>query len=53
MWAGDRRGGERERERNIEWLDRALRPGKTEEAVDHRQNNSYFKAVGTSPMRSN
>ena len=26
---------------------------KTEEAVDHRQNNDYVKAVGTSPMRSN
>ena len=25
---------------------------KTEEAVDHRQNN-YVKAVGTSPVRSN
>ena len=37
-----------------EWLDRVLRPGKTEEAVDHRQNN-YVKAVGTaSPgLRSN
>ena len=27
-------------------------PQKTEEAVDHRQNN-YVKAVGTSLMRSN
>ena len=27
-------------------------PQKTEEAVDHRQNN-YVKAVGTSPVRSN
>ena len=26
---------------------------KTEEAVDHRQNNNYVKAVGTSPLRSN
>ena len=25
-------------------------PRKTEEAVDHRQNNNYVKAVGTSPM---
>ena len=25
---------------------------KTEEAVGHRQNNSYVKAAGTSPMRS-
>ena len=25
---------------------------KTEEAVDHRQNNNYVKAVGTSPVRS-
>ena len=43
IWDGERRGGgERERERNIEWLDRALRPGKTEEAVDHRQNSGDF-----------
>ena len=28
-------------------------PQKSEEAVDHRQNNSYIKAVGTSPVRSN
>ena len=28
-------------------------PQKTEEAVDHRQNNSYVKAVVTSPLRSN
>ena len=34
------------------WLDRALRPGKTEVAVDHRQNN-YVEAVGASPLRSN
>ena len=27
-------------------------PQKTEEAVDHRQNNSYVKAAGTSPLRS-
>ena len=27
-------------------------PQKTEEAVDHRQNN-YVKAVGTSPVPSN
>ena len=40
-------------ERNSEWLDRALRPGKTKQAVDHRQNNSYVKAVGTSPLHSN
>ena len=26
---------------------------KTEEAVDHRQNNNYVKAMGTSPLRSN
>ena len=26
---------------------------KTEEYVDHRQNNNYVKAVGTSPVRSN
>ena len=25
----------------------------TEEAVDHRQNNNYVKAVGTLPLRSN
>ena len=36
-----------------EWLDCALRPGKTEKAVDHLQNNSYVKAVGTLPLRSN
>ena len=35
-----------------DWLDRALRPGKTEVAVDHRQNN-YVEAVGASPLRSN
>ena len=28
-------------------------PQKTEEAVDHRQNNNYVKAVETSPLRSN
>ena len=28
-------------------------PQKTEEAVDHCQNNSYVKAVGASPVRSN
>ena len=28
-------------------------PQKTEEAVDHHQNNSYVKAVGTSPVQSN
>ena len=28
-------------------------PQKTEEAADHRQNNNYVKAVGTSPLRSN
>ena len=27
-------------------------PQKTEEAVDRRQNNSYVKAAGTSPLRS-
>ena len=46
---GDGGGGQRE------WLDRELRPGKSEEAVAHRQNNNnYVKAVmGTSPLRSN
>ena len=39
--------------RKSEWLDRALRPGETAEAMDHRQNNNYVKAVGTSPLRSN
>ena len=39
--------------RKNEWLDLPLRPGKTEEAVDHRQNNNYVKAVGTSPFGSN
>ena len=28
-------------------------PQKTQEAVDHRQNNSYVKAVGTLPLHSN
>ena len=28
-------------------------PEKTEEAVDHRHNNNYVKAVGTSALRSN
>jgi len=28
-------------------------PQKTEEAVDHLQNNNYVKAMGTSPVRSN
>ena len=28
-------------------------PQKTEEAVDHRQNDSYVRAVGTSAVRSN
>ena len=28
-------------------------PQKTEEAMDHRQNNNCVKAVGTSPVRSN
>ena len=40
-------------ERKSEWLDRTLRPGQTEEAVDHRQNNNYVKAVGTSALHSN
>ena len=30
-----------------EWLVRAPDPQKTEEAVDHLQNNSYAKAAGT------
>ena len=38
--------------RKSEWLDRALRSIKTEKAVDHRQNNNYVKAAGTSPLRS-
>ena len=33
-------------------LDHAPRPGMTEEAVDHHQNNGSVKAVGTSPLRS-
>ena len=33
-------------------LDHTPRPGMTEEAVDHHQNNSSVKAVGTSPLRS-
>ena len=28
-------------------------PQKIEQAVDHRQNNNYVKAVETSPLRSN
>ena len=28
-------------------------PEKTEEAVDHRHNNSYVQAAGTSALRSN
>ena len=28
-------------------------PQKTKEAMDHLQNNSYVKAVGTSPVWSN
>ena len=28
-------------------------PQKTEEAVDHHQNNSYVKAGGTLPVQSN
>ena len=43
---GEGRGG-----RDSEWLDRAPTQ-KTEEAVDHRQNNNYVKAVGTSLLRS-
>ena len=35
-------GGERERVSSS-----------TEETVDHRQNNNYVTAVGTSPVRSN
>ena len=44
--------------RKREWFDRALRPGKTEEAVDRRQNNGSVKAVSprhcvaTSVLRS-
>ena len=36
--------------RKSEWLDRALWPRMTEEAADHRQNNSYVRAVGASPL---
>ena len=36
-----------------QWLVPAVRPSKkTEEAVNHRQNN-YVKAMGTSPLGSN
>ena len=35
------------------WIDRTLRPGMTEEPVDHHQNNSSVKTVGTSPLWSN
>ena len=38
-------GGEKE------WVS-PIQPGKTEEAMNHRQNN-YVKSVGTSPLRSN
>ena len=36
-----------------EWLIHTLQRTKTEEAVDHCQNNIYIKAVGTSPVWSN
>ena len=39
-------GGGGEGGRKSEWLDRALRPGKTEKAVDHRQNNSCVNGGG-------
>ena len=35
------------------WLDHTIRPGMTEEPVDHHQNNSSVKTVGTSPLWSN
>ena len=44
-----RGGGERER---ASGSSSQSDPQKTEEAVDHRQNN-YVKEVGTSPVRSN
>ena len=47
-WGRGKRGGGGE----SEWVVRVFDPQKTEEAVDHRQNN-YVKAVGTSPVRSN
>ena len=43
-WGGGG-GGEKE------WVS-PIQPGKTEEAMNHRQNN-YVKSVGTSPLRSN
>ena len=46
------RDGKREG-RKSEWLDHALQPRKTKEAVDHHQNNNYVKAMETSPLHSN
>ena len=41
--------GGREGER-VSGLSARSDPQKSEEAVDHRQNNSYVKAVGTSSV---
>ena len=38
-------GGER-----VSGLSAQSDPQKTEEAMDHHQNNNYVKAVGTSPV---
>ena len=48
---GGGRGGGGDRER-VSGSSVQSDPQKTEEAVDHRQNNSYVKAAGTSPLRS-
>ena len=36
-----------EREERVSGLSAQFDPQKIEDAVDHRQNNSYVKAVGT------
>ena len=45
--------GKGEREDRMSGSSAQSDPQKTEEAVDHRQNNNYVKAVGISPLRSN
>ena len=53
MWWLIRDGEKRGEGWKGEWFVHTLQRTKTEEAVDHRQNNNYVKAVGTSPVWSN
>jgi len=53
MRDGDRGWGWVGERDTVSGLSAQFDPQKTEAAVDHRQNNYYVKAVGTSPLRIN